>query len=57
MLTVFNQEGEGQKAGSDGKYGSRGGGGAIGDPSLNSSLECVELGLHFQEGVEEVPAL
>ena len=49
---MFYQEGEGRKARFSGQYGDRGGGEAIGDPSLDSSPEGIELVLHFEEGVK-----
>ena len=46
-LAVFNQEWKPGETGLDGQNGDRGGEEAVGDPSLNMSLEGVEPVLHL----------
>ena len=56
-LPVIYKQGKGREAGLYGQYGDRGGGEAIGDPSLDPSPEGVEFVLHLQKGGEEVRAV
>jgi len=51
---VFYEEDERGEARLDGQYGDRGGGEAVGDPSLDTMPKDVSLILHPHEGSVEV---